>query len=461
MTFKYNRLTSLTNPSALETPDNTVYFEQENKRPKLNYPMLADEVKGSFGNVAEDAHLPSTAFIQTAVYRTGAAYMLGNRKGLPPKKTDRHNGKTGRLKRKRQKIRKSPEAQGVISGAVFLIILFCFIPVPFLRCFVEEQCPAFPHDEFVELIGSLLAICCMIFLGFADDVLNLRWRHKLLLPTMASLPLLMVYFTNFGNTTVVVPKPFRVLLGMHLDLGILYYVYMGMLAVFCTNAINILAGINGIEAGQSLVIAASIIVFNIVELNGDYRDDHIFSLYFMIPFFFTTLGLFYHNWYPSRVFVGDTFCYFAGMTFAVVGIVGHFSKTMLLFFIPQVLNFLYSLPQLFHIVPCPRHRLPRLNPSTGKLEMSYSKFKTKSLSALGTNILKAVKVLRIVDVRSGRDEDGEYTECNNMTLINFIIKLIGPTHERNLTLLLLLIQVLGSVIAFSIRYQLVRLFYDV
>ncbi|XP_017665205.1 PREDICTED: UDP-N-acetylglucosamine--dolichyl-phosphate N-acetylglucosaminephosphotransferase [Lepidothrix coronata] len=354
-----------------------------------------------------------------------------------------------------------PEAQGVISGAVFLIILFCFIPVPFLRCFVEEQCAAFPHDEFVELIGSLLAICCMIFLGFADDVLNLRWRHKLLLPTMASLPLLMVYFTNFGNTTIVVPKPFRVLLGMHLDLGVLYYVYMGMLAVFCTNAINILAGINGIEAGQSLVIAASIIVFNIVELNGDYRDDHIFSLYFMIPFFFTTLGLFYHNWYPSRVFVGDTFCYFAGMTFAVVGILGHFSKTMLLFFIPQVLNFLYSLPQLFHIIPCPRHRLPRLNPTTGKLEMSYSKFKTKSLSALGSNILKVVKILHVVDVRSGMDEDGEYTECNNMTLINFVIKLIGPTQERNLTLLLLLIQVLGSTIAFSIRYQLVRLFYDV
>lgn len=44
--------------------------------------------------------------------------------------------------------------------------------------------------------------------------------------------------------------------------------YMGMLAVFCTNAINILAGINGLEAGQSLVIAASIIAFNIAELTG-------------------------------------------------------------------------------------------------------------------------------------------------------------------------------------------------
>ncbi|KAM7137944.1 UDP-N-acetylglucosamine--dolichyl-phosphate N-acetylglucosaminephosphotransferase isoform 3-T5 [Macrochelys suwanniensis] len=281
----------------------------------------------------------------------------------------------------------------------------------------------------------------MIFLGFADDVLNLRWRHKLLLPTMASLPLLMVYFTNFGNTTIVVPKPFRMLLGMHLDLGILYYVYMGMLAVFCTNAINILAGINGLEAGQSLVIAASIITFNVVELNGDYRDDHIFSLYFMIPFFFTTLGLLYHNWYPSSVFVGDTFCYFAGMTFAVVGILGHFSKTMLLFFIPQVLNFLYSLPQLFHIIPCPRHRLPRLNHGTGKLEMSYSKFRTKSLSALGKYILKVSETLNIVDVRQEMDEDEEYTECNNMTLINFVIKLIGPAPEQTLTVLLLLIQV--------------------
>ncbi|KAK1155973.1 UDP-N-acetylglucosamine--dolichyl-phosphate N-acetylglucosaminephosphotransferase-like isoform X1 [Acipenser oxyrinchus oxyrinchus] len=354
-----------------------------------------------------------------------------------------------------------PESQGVISGAVFLIILFCFIPVPFLSCFVEEQCKLFPHDEFVQLIGALLAICCMIFLGFADDVLNLRWRHKLLLPTMASLPLLMVYFTNFGNTTIVVPKPFRALLGLHLDLGILYYVYMGMLAVFCTNAINILAGINGIESGQALLISASIILFNLLELNGDYKDDHIFSLYFMIPFFFTTLGLFYHNWYPSSVFVGDTFCYFAGMTFAVVGILGHFSKTMLLFFIPQLLNFLYSVPQLFHVVPCPRHRLPRLDPATGKLGMSYSKFKSRDLSKLGELLLKVASALRVVEVRRGLEEDGEFMECNNLTLINFVLKLIGPTHERTLTVIMLLIQVLGSAVAFGIRYHLVRLFYDV
>ena len=47
------------------------------------------------------------------------------------------------------------------------------------------------------------------------------------------------------------------------------------------------------------------------------------------------------------------------MTFAVVGILGHFSKTLLLFFIPQLINFVYSLPQLVGIVECPRHRLPK------------------------------------------------------------------------------------------------------
>lgn len=68
--------------------------------------------------------------------------------------------------------------------------------------------------------------------------------------------------------------------------------------------------------------------------------------------------------YPSEVFVGDTFTYFAGMVFAVAGIMGHFSETLLLFFLPQIINFVYSIPQLLKIVPCPRHRLPKFDPET-------------------------------------------------------------------------------------------------
>ena len=136
----------------------------------------------------------------------------------------------------------------------------------------------------------------MLLLGFADDVLDLRWRHKLLLPTIASLPLLMVYYVNFNSTLIIVPKPMRPFIGFSVDLWILYYVYMGMLAVFCTNAINILAGVNGLEVGQSLIIASSILTFNIVELSGDAWKAHQFSMYFMIPYIATSLALFKHNW---------------------------------------------------------------------------------------------------------------------------------------------------------------------
>ena len=94
-----------------------------------------------------------------------------------------------------------------------------------------------------------------------------------------------------------------------------------------------------------------------------------------IPFPSPPPPYFLYARYPSRVFVGDTYCYFAGMTFAVVGILAHFSKTMLLFFMPQVFNFLFSVPQLFHFVPCPRHRMPQwvTSPFT-KLNYSQTQF---------------------------------------------------------------------------------------
>ena len=58
--------------------------------------------------------------------------------------------------------------------------------------------------------------------------------------------------------------------------------------------------------------------------------------YLLLPFLAVSCALLRHNWYPAKVFVGDTYCYFAGMTFAVAGILGHNTKTMLLFFVPQV-----------------------------------------------------------------------------------------------------------------------------
>ncbi|VDP08414.1 unnamed protein product [Heligmosomoides polygyrus] len=260
---------------------------------------------------------------------------------------------------------------GVICAAVYLIVMFLFIPFPFIEWIGTET--AFPYTKFLAFLSGLISVCTAILLGFADDVLDLRWRHKLAFPTLSSLPILMVYYVSGGSTTVVIPSAVHALLSSlapsyvissvptSIDIQILYYVFMCMVVVFCTNAINILAGINGLESGQAIVIAFSVVVFNIVQIcRLDECWYHMLSLYFLVPFLTCTFALYRSNKYPARVFVGDTFCYWAGMTLAVVSILGHFSKTM-------VFNFLYSIPQLFKLVPCPRHRLPRYDSATDKV----------------------------------------------------------------------------------------------
>ena len=228
--------------------------------------------------------------------------------------------------------------------------------------------------------------------------------------------------------------------GAIIDLGHFYMLYMGMLSVFCTNAINIYAGINGLEAGQSFVIGTGILAHNLFELsrnvNADTDHRHLFSALVMLPFIATTLGLLAHNWFPSRVFVGDTFCYYAGMTFAVVGILGHFSKTLLLFFLPQLLNFVLSLPQLAKIVPCPRHRLPAFNAATGLLEPSrVPRDATKP--------------------PANRAEGG----CPNLTVMNLTLVVFGPMRESTLCMVLMLYQIVCCVLVFVIRYPLAEQFY--
>lgn len=113
---------------------------------------------------------------------------------------------------------------------------------------------------------------------------------------------------------------------------------MSMLSTFCTNSINILAGINGVEVSQALVIALSLILNDVLYLpfrpaalllpishylpnhvveavdkigtlsigmhNGsrELQDRHLFSLYFMLPLVGVCLGLLKHNWQVLSLF---------------------------------------------------------------------------------------------------------------------------------------------------------------
>ncbi|KAF5182751.1 Udp-n-acetylglucosamine--dolichyl-phosphate n-acetylglucosaminephosphotransferase [Thalictrum thalictroides] len=298
---------------------------------------------------------------------------------------------------------KVPESLGIVVGIVFLVFTILF-----------QYCN-FTSDSkwLVQYNAGLASICFMTLLGFVDDVLDVPWRVKLLLPSIATLPLIMAYA---GGTTIIIPKPLIPFVGLpDLDLGKMYHLYMFLLAVFCTNSINIHAGLNGLEAGQTAVISCAVLIHNIMQIgsstDSEYKQTHAFSIYLIQPLLTTTLALLSFNWYPSSVFVGDTFTYFAGMALAVAGTLGHFSETLMIFFAPQILNFLTSVPQLFGFIDCPRHRLPRFDPQTGLLT--------------GT-------------------KDG--------TLVNIFLRCFGRCSEKSLCLRLLAFQALCCIICFILRY---------
>ncbi|KAJ1330266.1 hypothetical protein BSLG_009581 [Batrachochytrium salamandrivorans] len=321
------------------------------------------------------------------------------------------------------------ESIGAVVGVAYFVAMFLFIPVPFLDWFIRDTYSnssdhrPFPHDRLAQFLGGLLALFSMLFLGFADDVLDIRWRVKIWFPFIASMPLLMVYIITYGKTDVLIPIPLRFFFPtetIHLAL-----------TVFSTNSINIMAGINGIEGVQSLIIAISLSINDLLQLyiNPARTEAHLNSLYFLIPFIGVTVGYLRHNWYPAKAFGGDTYAYFAGMIFAVVAV-----------------SF------------C---RLSQTSNARIRCQDRYGKVKTlflKNSKFLGRLMVRFLEMVGLADIR--RDPSGAMLDCNNLTIMSIILVRFGPMSERNLAVCVVLVQVISSLIAFTIRYGLVHIVYN-
>lgn len=398
-----------------------------------------------------------------------------------------------------------PESLGLPCAAIYLLLLLLFIPFRYFGPHAYSVRSPGLHQDLATFLSALLTIYSGTLLGFVDDVLDIRWRYKLPIPLLSSIPMLVVYVASGGATSVVVPAwpPFlrTVLQSTSVELGVLYYVYMMLLATFCTNCINILAGINGVEVGQALVIAASVCVNDLLYLDlrstvvhawyrtpmaptpwqaqSELASRHLFSLYLLLPFIGTSAALLTWNRYPSRVFVGDTYCYFAGMVLVAAGILGHYSKTLLLFFLPQIANFVVSAPQLAAMVPCPRHRVPWVDRRTGLLFPSCVRLRDDQ-NRYTHWILSLLTSLRWV--APVYDTQGKVVGTTNLTLLNAILVARGtrpapvaptpaahardpslPTgavpgtlhmSERQLWYYVMAIQLAGSCVAFGVRYWL-------
>jgi len=185
----------------------------------------------------------------------------------------------------------------------------------------------FPGVNLVTLLAVLCTILFAGLIGMADDLLGMHQWVKALLPAIAALPLMAV---RAGHTWLVVPFVGRV------NFWIFYPLFLIPAGVtVAANAVNMLAGFNGLEVGMGLVAMASL-----AALAGILHQTLSFII--LLSGMGALLGMICYNWYPARILVGDVATLSIGATLATAVIVGNFETAGVIILIPYAVDFLFK-----------------------------------------------------------------------------------------------------------------------
>ena len=86
----------------------------------------------------------------------------------------------------------------MIAAGVYILLLTFFAPLPYYSHFLPINAQetlavveagtrdvgvAFPHHSLSTYLASLLSLLIATFLGFLDDLFDIRWRYKLPIPS--------------------------------------------------------------------------------------------------------------------------------------------------------------------------------------------------------------------------------------------------------------------------------------
>ena len=249
----------------------------------------------------------------------------------------------------------------VIFGFVTAILLYIG-----LRTFY------YGSDGFVPILACLCTILLITLIGMMDDVLG--WKRGLshwqkpLLTIPAAMPMMAI---NAGESSMTLP-----LLGT-VDWGIVYPLLIVPVAIMiAANGYNMLAGYNGLEAGMGVIILSVLGFFA-------FLADKAIPAVLAFGMAGALLAFLLFNWYPAKIFPGDTLTYSVGALIACVAILGDLEKIALLLFIPYILDFFLPLRKRLRV-----EAFARPNPD-GSLEMPYDKIYDTTHLAIA--VLKKVK----------------------------------------------------------------------
>ncbi|MEM5792877.1 MAG: hypothetical protein QXY45_00770 [Candidatus Aenigmatarchaeota archaeon] len=195
--------------------------------------------------------------------------------------------------------------------------------------------------DLVYLFGSILTIFLITLIGFFDDLNSkdviegkakirkgLKQWQKPLLTLPAAIPLMAI---KAGYTTMWFP-----LIG-NVDFGLLYPLVLVPIGIVgAANAVNLLGGFNGSEAGMGIVYCTTLGVYSLIL--GRTTPAVIF-----LSCSGALLGFLKYNWFPAKILSGDSIQYLLGSVVATGVIIGNIEKAGLILMIPFFIELLLKI----------------------------------------------------------------------------------------------------------------------
>ena len=165
-------------------------------------------------------------------------------------------------------------------------------------------------------------------IGFFDDYTKLikkqnegfSAKQKILLQSLvAIIYLVAMALTDNINTSLHIPFT-----GVSLELGIFYYVFAFILIIGFVNSVNLTDGIDGLASSVTLIVG---IFFSVMA----FRTQNRMLALIGAGMIGATAGFLVYNFYPARVFMGDTGSLFLGGL--VVGATFVLDEPMIIFLV--------------------------------------------------------------------------------------------------------------------------------
>lgn len=188
------------------------------------------------------------------------------------------------------------------------------------------------HDHyFVIMLGAIV----IIITGILDDKYDLRPVVKFGGQVLAA-----SFLISSGLIIERFTFPF---IGV-VDLGVFSVIITILWVVGITNAVNFMDGLDGLATGISTIAISTMLIMAIVDMQ-------MFAAYLCVVLIGANIGFLYHNFYPAKIYMGDTGSNFLGYMIAVISILGLFKNIALLgFVIPVVILAVPIFDTLFAII---------------------------------------------------------------------------------------------------------------